>query len=122
MDPDESSGIADADMALTVSVNVTNHGEYAGSSDEVVMVFATPSLAEPPTTAMSVPQQVLLGFTKIRTVAARLYGSMAPHNIGCRGHSARFGGSAGSPAPLSRSRRRLRSLAGRVQAGRQLHS
>jgi beta-glucosidase len=63
-----AAGAADVDTVLTVSVSVTNNGEYEGSSDEVVMVFAKPTLADAPTSTMSVPKQILGGFTKVATL------------------------------------------------------
>jgi beta-glucosidase len=63
-----AAGAADVDTVLTVSVSVTNNGEYEGSSDEVVMVFAKPTLTDAPTSTMSVPKQILGGFTKVATL------------------------------------------------------
>ena len=51
---------------VRISVAVTNNGEYAaGPSEEVVLVFARPQLSQPPTPGMSVPRQMLVGFSKI---------------------------------------------------------
>ena len=38
---------------LTITVDVTNNGEYSLPHDEVVMVFAKPSLRDEPTAEMS---------------------------------------------------------------------
>ena len=62
-----AAGTDDLETELTISVDVTNHGEYTGAHDEVVMVFAKPSLRDEPTAEMSVPRQMLLGFTRIAT-------------------------------------------------------
>jgi len=51
---------------LTVTVDVTNNGEYdAAPSEEVVMVFARPRLGTL-AGAVSPPRQILLGFEKLR--------------------------------------------------------
>ena len=52
---------------IAVSVSVTNNGEWqAADCSEIVMVFARPVLAAPPTETMSVPKQTLVGFAKVR--------------------------------------------------------
>ena len=66
-----AAGERDVGTALTVSVSVANNGEYSGASDEVVMVFAKPTLAQAPSPAMSVPRQMLLGFAKVSTKPGR---------------------------------------------------
>lgn len=58
---------ADIDAKITVAVTVTNRGEFSGSSEEVVMVFATPKLRYLATQNMSVPRQIMLGFSRIAT-------------------------------------------------------
>ena len=59
----------DIKTVVTVSVAVTNNGEFtAAPSEEVVTVFALPTLdkeEEREEEGMSVPRQVLWGFTKI---------------------------------------------------------
>eukprot|EP01050_Picozoa_sp_SAG11_P027434 SAG11_NODE_6948_length_1221_cov_1.385027_1_plen_309_part_10 len=58
---------ADVDTKITAAVTVTNRGEFAGPSDEVAMVFAAPQLRDPATPNMSVPRQILLGFSRLTT-------------------------------------------------------
>jgi hypothetical protein len=55
------------DSVVSVMVDVTNLGEYSRPADEVVMVFAKPTLRDEVTPAMAVPRQMLLGFTRIST-------------------------------------------------------
>jgi beta-glucosidase len=64
-----AAGTGALDTVMTVSVDVTNQGEYVGAptADEVVMVYARPQLRDEPTAQMSVPRQVLLGFTRVTT-------------------------------------------------------
>ncbi len=51
---------------VTVSVSVTNNGEFAAARcSEVVFVFGRPNLASNVTPRMSVPQRQLLGFAKV---------------------------------------------------------
>jgi beta-glucosidase len=64
-----AAGVTDVDTVLTVSVSVTNNGEYEGRSAEVVMVFAKPHLDDAPTPTMSVPRQILVGFNKVEIAA-----------------------------------------------------
>ena len=65
-----ASGNGALDQVVSVSVRVTNNGEYeAGSSDEVVMAFAVPRLAA--TVAPSVPRQILLGFSRVTLAPGR---------------------------------------------------
>ena len=65
------AGVGDLQQTLTVSVSVTNRGEFAGVSAEVIMVFAVPRLSKKIGEAQSVslPRQTLVGFTKIRIAA-----------------------------------------------------
>ena len=61
-----------ANTALQVEVTIWNNGEFPRQSDETVMVFASPlSLSRSPTPHMSVPRQMLLGFTKVTTHPGR---------------------------------------------------
>jgi hypothetical protein len=75
------AGTAALGTQLSLSVDVTNNGEYAHAHDEIVMVFARPTLrqttgkgsdatraAATVTEAMSVPRQMLLGFTRVSTM------------------------------------------------------
>jgi beta-glucosidase len=64
-----AAGLADVATVLTVAVSVRNNGEYGRPSDEVVMVYAQPFLADSAAPSMSVPRQILLGFSKV-TVAS----------------------------------------------------
>ena len=66
-----SAGLIDINTVVTVSVAVTNNGEFAAApSEEVVTVFALPTLKKEEKEkgkeeeGMSVPRQVLWGFTK----------------------------------------------------------
>jgi hypothetical protein len=60
------AGESALETTMSVSVSVTNNGEYAsGNSAEVVMVYATPKIDGIATSEMSIPRQILLGFTKL---------------------------------------------------------
>ena len=61
-----AAGEADVEADLMVSVSVRNNGEFGSESAQVVMVFATPELSDEPTAFMSVPRQMLVGFTKVK--------------------------------------------------------
>ena len=43
-------------------------GEYAKAHDQVVMVFAKPTLRDEATADMAVPRQMLLGFVRVTTM------------------------------------------------------
>ena len=62
-----AAGSSSLDSVVSVTVDVTNQGEYSKTADEVVMVFAEPTLRDEVTPSMSVPRQMLLGFTRIST-------------------------------------------------------
>ena len=67
-----SAGVEELDLEteVAVRVSVTNNGEFqGGASDEVVMVFARPTLRDGSTPAMSTPKQMLLGFTRVEIPA-----------------------------------------------------
>ena len=119
-----AAGTDDLETELTISVDVTNHGEYTGAHDEVVMVFAKPSLRDEPTAEMSVPRQMLLGFARIATAPGatttatvrvpakrlRLYGKGGEYELLRGGYELHVGGRApgevaGVEPPLTRSLR-----------------
>eukprot|EP01043_Picozoa_sp_COSAG02_P000111 COSAG02_NODE_2_length_75708_cov_87.013953_14_plen_423_part_00 len=62
-----AAGVGALDSFMSVTVDVTNQGEYSKASDEVVMIFAKPTLRDEVTPDMSVPRQMLLGFQRIST-------------------------------------------------------
>lgn len=62
---------SDEEAVFTVSVSIINNGEFAGTTDEVVMVFAKPFLSQMPNSCMSLPRQLLVGFAKRKTKAGQ---------------------------------------------------
>lgn len=62
-----AAGSDSLESVLSVTVDVTNQGEFSKPADEVVMVFTKPTLRDEATPSMSVPRQMLLGFTRIST-------------------------------------------------------
>ena len=108
-----AAGTDALDTEMTITVDVTNRGEYANTHDEVVMVFAKPTLRDEATADMAVPRQMLLGFARVTTMPGetvqatvtvpakqlRLFGADGEFELLHGGYELTVGGRAPGAAP-----------------------